>query len=92
MARDFVVKGGSFGDSLYLILDGQAVVFGMNNEILSILRPGAHFSTDITADNFNYQGKRIFHVVAQSLLTVAEIDREHMNMLIEAFPAWLGLI
>ena len=41
---------------------------------------------------FNYQGKRIFHVVAQSLLTVAEIDREHMNMLIEAFPAWLGLI
>lgn len=46
MSSDFIIKGGSYGESLYVILDGEALMFGMNNEIIGIMKCGAHFNNN----------------------------------------------
>ena len=66
MPRDFILKAGSHGESLYFILDGEAVMFGIDNDIIAILRCGSFFNNDISlSDNHkdNYYGKRICHIV-----------------------------
>lgn len=47
MRRDFIVKAGSYGTNLYIILDGEALVFGINNELLGIMKSGTHFNNDL---------------------------------------------
>ena len=47
MRRDFIVKAGSYGTNLYIILDGEALVFGINNELIGIMKSGTHFNNDL---------------------------------------------
>lgn len=95
MPREFIIKAGSYGESLYFILEGEAVMFGLGNDVLGILRPGAHFNLDIgTGDTTPeiYFGKRIVHLVSLSQCTVGLVDQEHLHVLFEAFPFWKTLV
>ena len=47
MPHEFIVKAGSYDECLYFILDGEAVMFSLSNELLSIMRTGSHFNVDI---------------------------------------------
>jgi hypothetical protein len=67
MPREFIIKAGSYGSSLYFILDGEAVIIGLGNTIVGILKPGSHYNIDIgTGEDSKdtYYGKRIFHLVS----------------------------
>jgi len=44
MNQEFIIKVGSYGRSLYLILDGDALMFGINNELICIMNSGTHFN------------------------------------------------
>ena len=82
MKKDFIVKAGSYGDNIYIILDGEALVFGMNNDLIGIMRSGTHFSNKLGSkikEDFN--GKRIFHIVAKQLTVVGIISKEDANVL-----------
>ena len=90
MKKDFIVKGGSYGKNLYIILEGEAIVFGMNNDIIGIMRNGCHFSNELgpkVIEDFN--GKRIVHIVAKSLTIVGVLPKEDLDILFQAYPYWL---
>ena len=95
MPREFIIKAGSYGESLYLILDGEAVMFGLGNDILGILRSGAHFNLDIGTGDTSpeiYFGKRIVHLVSLELCTIGLVEQEQLHVLFEAFPFWKALV
>jgi hypothetical protein len=43
MGNEFIVKCGTYGRSMYIILDGEALMFGINNELVCIMRSGTHY-------------------------------------------------
>jgi hypothetical protein len=47
MPRDFIIKAGVTDQNFYFVLDGNAIMFGMNNNLLGILSSGTHYCTDI---------------------------------------------
>jgi len=47
MRNDFIVKVGSWGSSTYLVLDGEAAILGINNELMGLLKSGCHYSSDL---------------------------------------------
>ena len=66
MPREFISKAGSYGDSLYFILDGEAIMIGMGNDIVGIFREGSHYSNDIEYEedqNTSFHGKSLCHLV-----------------------------
>jgi len=67
MPRDFIIKAGSYGESLYFILDGEAIMIGLNNDILGILACGSHFNIDLGTgvhSKDNFYGKRLIHLMS----------------------------
>lgn len=47
MPRDFIIKAGSLDDKFYFILEGEAVLVGLVDEVIGILKSGAHLSKDL---------------------------------------------
>jgi len=86
LRKDFIVKVGSYGTNLYIMLDGEAAAFGINNELLGFMKSGSHFSNDIGGPNF--QNKRIVHLIARSLIIVGVLRHEDLETLYEAYPDW----
>lgn len=89
MANDFLVKVGSYSENLYIIMDGEALMLGLNNEIMGIMRSGTHFN-NILGDRGleDFGGKRIVHIVAKTMLVVGVMRKENMERLFEAYPYW----
>ena len=82
MKKDFIVKVGSYGSNTYVILDGEAAMYGITNELIGILKPGSHFSNvSIAGDDqkLNYNSKRIVHVIAKSLTIIGVIKRNDLD-------------
>lgn len=48
LKKDFIIKAGSFGENLYIILDGEALVFGINNDLIGIMKSGTHFNNEMS--------------------------------------------
>ena len=93
MNNEYIVKCGSYGRNLYLILDGEAVMFGINNELICILKSGTHFSNELEEDVVeNYGGKRLCHLIAKSITVVGVLDQEIVNKLLEGYPFFKQLI
>jgi len=44
MNQEFIIKAGSYGQNFYLILDGEALMFGINNDLICIMKSGTHFN------------------------------------------------
>ena len=85
MAKEFIVIGGTYSTNTYVILDGEACVFGLNNEMIGIMRNGCHFSNDT---KHVFENKRLCHIVAKQITTVGIIERENLELLYEAYPEW----
>lgn len=47
MSGDYVIKGGSYGEELYIILDGEGLLFGIDSELMAIMRCGTHFNNEL---------------------------------------------
>jgi len=52
MPKDFIIKAGSADDDFYFILDGNVLMYGLDENLIGILSSGAHFSNDCE-DNYN---------------------------------------
>lgn len=44
MPKDFIIKAGSNDENFYFILDGNALMFGIDDNLIGILSSGSHFS------------------------------------------------
>jgi CRP-like cAMP-binding protein len=51
MPKDFIIKAGSSDDDFYFILDGNVLMYGLDEHLIGILSSGAHFSNDCE-DNY----------------------------------------
>jgi hypothetical protein len=70
-----MIKAGSLGDGLIFLLEGQAVMMGLDNEVIAILRPGAHHHNELGGtDKEAYYGRRIFHLVSTQQTSIAYLD------------------
>lgn len=47
MPRDFIIKAGSDDSNLYFILDGNALMFGIDDNLIGILSSGSHYSCEV---------------------------------------------
>jgi signal-transduction protein with cAMP-binding, CBS, and nucleotidyltransferase domain len=47
MPKDFIIKAGSNDENFYFILDGNALMFGIDDNLIGILSSGSHFSCNI---------------------------------------------
>jgi len=91
MKKDIIIKCGSYGMSMYLFLDGEALMYGIDNELIHIMTSGTHFNNEID-DLEDFSGKRICNVIAKTITTVGVIEREQLRTLFEAFPYWKKII
>jgi signal-transduction protein with cAMP-binding, CBS, and nucleotidyltransferase domain len=74
MKNEFITRCGSKTEDLYIILDGEAGVFGINNELLFLMRNGSHiWNNDPNGSNENFDSKSIMSIVANSLVIVGII-------------------
>jgi len=81
MRNDFIVKVGSWGSTTYLLLDGEAAILGINNELMGILKSGCHYSSDLPKKGNNFGKKRIVHVIARSLSIVGVLKKQDIEYL-----------
>ena len=81
MPEDYMIKGGSYGECMYLILNGEALLFGMDSSLIGILRAGTFFHNGCVPHTENYNHKRIVHVIAKSLMIVGVISKDNVDML-----------
>ena len=47
MPKDFIIKAGSNDENFYFILDGNALMFGIDDNLIGILSSGSHFSCNL---------------------------------------------
>ena len=47
MPKEFIIKAGSNDEKFYFILDGDALMVGMDDNLIGILSSGSHFSCNI---------------------------------------------
>ena len=93
MPNEFIIKCGSYGRGLYLFLDGEALVFGINNELLCILTSGTHFNNHMgDIPEYDFEGKRLLHLIAKSITIVGVIEEDSVKELFEAYPYWMLVI
>ena len=86
LGNDFIVKVGSWGSNTYIIMDGEAAMYGINNELLGIMKSGSHFSNDLPSKMNNFEKKRLVHIMARTLTIVGVLKRSDILFLYEAFP------
>jgi len=88
MRNDFIVKVGSWGSTTYLILDGEAVILGINKEVMGLLKPGCHYSSDLPKKINQFGKKRIVHLIARTLTIVGVFRKEDIEYLYRCYPEW----
>ncbi len=57
MPKDFIIKAGSEDENFYFILDGSALMFGIDDDLIGILCSGSHYSCEVTNNNLIYGGR-----------------------------------
>jgi hypothetical protein len=88
MRNDFIVKVGSWGSTIYLVLDGEAAILGINNELMGLLKSGCHYSSDIPKKEHHYGRKRIVHLIAKTLTIVGVFKKQDIEYLYKCYPEW----
>ena len=83
--RQMLLKIGGRGINSLIILDGEALVFGINQEFIGFLKPGAHFSNH---RQLSYNDKHIANVVANSLMVVGYLGEDEVQLLQDTYPEW----
>ena len=87
MDGDFVIVGGSSSMNTYIILEGEAVVFGLNEEFISHIKSGGYYSNDLeVGDEDTFQFKRPLHIVSKGISLVGILSIEKLQELYIAYP------
>lgn len=89
MPREFIIKAGSHGDGLIFIMEGQAVMMGLDNDVIAILRPGTHHHNEFgVSEKETYHGRRLFHLVSHQQTSIGFLDMRGIKKMFQAFPDW----
>jgi len=56
-------------------------------QIIGLMQVGSHFGNDI-GNKFNYNSKRICHMVSRQPSVIGVISKENLAMLYNSFPEW----
>lgn len=87
MDGDFVVIGGSTSRNTYIIMEGEATVFGLNEEFMSVIRSGGHYSNDLEeGDEDILKYKRPLHIVSAGISIVGILNYNDLHDLYVAYP------
>ena len=87
MNGDFIVVGGSSSMNTYIILEGEAVVFGLNEEFIAFIKSGGHYSNDLEdGDEYTYNHKRPLHIVSKGISIVGVLNVDKLKELYIAYP------
>ncbi|CAI2367548.1 unnamed protein product [Moneuplotes crassus] len=87
MDGDFIVIGGSSSMNTYFLLEGEAIIIGLNEEFIGYMKTGGHYSNDLDDDNENtFDYKRPFHIVSKGISKVGILNRSKLYDLYIAFP------
>jgi hypothetical protein len=87
MDGDFIVIGGSSSMNTYIILEGEAIVFGLNEEFIAYIRSGGHYSNDLEDDDEEvFEYKRPLHIVSKGISIVGILSINKLTKLYMAYP------
>ena len=87
MDGDFIVIGGSSSMNTYIILEGEAIVFGLNEEFIAYIKSGGHYSNDLEDDDEEtFEYKRPLHIVSKGISIVGILSIEKLKELYMAYP------
>lgn len=72
------------------LLHDQIFIQSLNQdaEVVGIMREGCHFGNDLPEGTFNYNGRRICHMVALQPVLVGVITKDKLDVLYKCFPKW----
>lgn len=92
MQGEFIVTGGTYGRETYIVLDGTAIMFALNGDLIGVLKSGGHFGSETLSNRLQDRrqpNKRLLHVLAKTVNTVVGVlSEENANVLYKAFPDW----
>lgn len=87
MDGDFIVIGGSISQNTYIFMEGEAVVLGLNEEFIAVIKSGGHYSNDLDPedeDSFGY--KRPLHIVSSGISIIGILNKTQLFDLYVAYP------
>ena len=87
MDGDFIVIGGSTSRNTYIFVEGEAIVLGLNEEFMAIIRSGGHYSNDLEpGDEEIFDYKRPLHIVSAGISIVGILNQNQLYKLYIAYP------
>jgi hypothetical protein len=87
MDGDFIVIGGSSSMNTYIILEGEAIVFGLNEEFIAYIKSGGHYSNNLEDDDEEaFEYKRPLHIVSKGISIVGILSIDRLKELYMAYP------
>mmetsp|Transcript_40599 Transcript_40599/g.39187 ORF Transcript_40599/g.39187 Transcript_40599/m.39187 type:complete len:134 (+) Transcript_40599:86-487(+) len=79
LANEFIIKGGSYGRQCFILLDGEAVMVGMDNSVLGVMSQGCHFNNDLMPEQETYAKKKTLHILTRTLSIVGVISIKNLR-------------
>lgn len=87
MNGDFIIIGGSSSMNTYILMEGEAVIMGLNEEFIAYIKSGGHYSNDLDPDDEDtFEYKRPLHMVSKGISIVGVLNVEKLNSLFTAYP------
>jgi hypothetical protein len=87
MNGDFIVIGGSSSKNTYVILEGEAIILGLNEEFIAYIKSGGHYSNDLDIYDENiYEYKRPLHIISKGISIVGIMNSDKLYELYIAYP------
>ena len=97
MQHDYIVKAGSYGQDMFIVLDGEALMFGLNNQLLGIMRSGTHYNNLlgemlVEQEREKVTSKAVVHIFAKTLCIVGVVKKASLEKMFEAYPYWQQIV
>jgi hypothetical protein len=87
MDGDLIVKGGSYSSNTYIFLDGEGVIFALNEEFIAYIKSGGHYSNNLEeGDENKFEYKRPIHIISKGISIIGIINLESLEELYDAYP------
>jgi len=87
MDGDFIIIGGSTSQNTYIMLEGEAIIFSLNEKFMAYIKSGGHYSNDLSPDDEDrFEYKRPLHMVSYGISVVGVLSKDHLYNLYTAYP------
>lgn len=87
MQDDFIVEAGTYSKNTYILLDGECVVYGMNDDVVGYMRPGAHYSNNLPEGSIEILDyKRPINIITKTICKIGILKVEKLNILYDVYP------